>query len=224
MRKKSFLSLILVFATALMLAGCSGIGGSIPDEKEVKKAVSKVCPTEKLEWGDTESEQGPPEKVTYHIKSAERELSFDVVSTLDNITMFKPEDTPIYTAEIKIGYVDAVQEIYKKEYFEAEALITYGGNTVYYYDDSDFPAIAYQIVSLSDIYAPEREYNSDEWLKEHPIGEIALVWNSDMENPENGNKVRTVVIEIDGCLTYDEVLERIQKEYDKKVKAGEILG
>ena len=213
---------ILMAVSTTALTGCSGVTGFVPGKYFVERVVEVQCPTEQIEWYDTETHLEFPGKVTYHIRSKERDLSFDAVSTLENLSMFRQGDTPIYIPTIDVGYTDAVKDIYNDTYLQAKQNITFGGNTVYFYDESYFPQIAQDIVMLSDIYAPEREYNTDEWMDEHPIGVIAVVWNSDMENPGKGEHVITERIYINGCLTYDEVLEEITEAYNEKLEEGDI--
>lgn len=223
MKRRIFLVLTLAVTVSMTLCGCSMVGrfGRIPSKRAVEKKVKEFCPTEELEWTGQDKESGFPRKVTYHISSKERDLSFDAVSTLNNWTMFHEEDTPFYTRQVEVGYVEAVHDYYWDDFCGVLGSLT-GHNSVFFNDESEFPAIAKYIVAASDVYAAEKQYNTEEWMKENPIGDVALVWAQYPEDPQSGKRQRTIKIDIDGCLTYDEVLERITDAYNEKVRDGSI--
>ena len=209
-----------------LFCGCSQITtifGKAPNEDKVMQEVQIQCPTEQIELISQEKSQTIPEEVVYHFGSLQRNLEFDAVSLVDDITMFQPGDTGIYSKEIEVGYVDAVMNLYRNdEYYAKLYEVCNGGTTVYFSNPSDFDQIAQNIVMLSDIYAPEKEYNTEEWMREHPLDTICAVWVSDINNTKDADKVRTAHIDINGCITYDDVKEILQSEYNTKLNSGEI--
>lgn len=217
--------LVILTLCVILLSGCrqySTILGNAPSEDKVIEAVKKACPTEQFEFDSKETTRTTPMEVTYHFHSTERDLKFDAVSSVSNLAFFREGDTPIYYKKIEVKYADAVVNSYRDDAFYA-TLNEVGGTSIFFHDPSEFDQMARDLVRVSDIYSPEKQYNTEEWMKEHPLHhEIAAVWVSDPANQKESEKVIMAHIEINGCITYEEVMDILQTEYDSKVSAGEI--
>lgn len=223
--KLGVIILMVAGLSAVMLSGCgdyTSVDADAPSEDRVWEEVKKECPTEQIELVSSEVTRTHPMEVTYHFRSTERELEFDAISCVDNMSFFKDGDTPIYRKEINVGYADAVVNLYHDDAFYA-MLNEVNGTSIFFHNPSEFEQMAHNLVMVSDIYAPEKQFNTEEWMKEHPLHHtIAAVWVSDPENTKESDKVIMAEIEINGCITYEEVMETLQKAYDQKVSAGEI--
>ena len=217
--------LMMICICAVLLSGCkqfTTIAGRAPSKNKVLLAVKKECPTEQIELVSQTRTRTLPMEVTYHFRSTERDLEFDAVSSVSNLSFFREGDTPIYCKEIEVGYADAVIDLYHDDTFYA-MLGEIGGTSIFFHDPSDFEQMARDLVMVSDIYAPEKEYNTEYWMKKHPIHHtIAAMWVSDPENLKQSEKVKIADIEINGCITYEEVLETLQEAYERNVSLGNI--
>ena len=107
--KLKIVILMTVIVWIVLLSGCkhfTTIAGTAPDEKKVLKAVNKECPTEQFELVSKTRTRTLPMEITYHFRSTERDLEFDAISTLHNLSFFKAGDTPIYYKEIEASFTD----------------------------------------------------------------------------------------------------------------------
>ncbi len=223
-RKKAIIVLITGICAA-MLGGCRQYttkSGHALDKNKVLQAVRLECPTEQIELISEDISNTLPEEVTYHFRSTKRDLEFDAVSSVRNLSFFKNGDTPIYYKNIEVGYADAVAMLYKDEYFYA-MLNEVGSTSIFFHHPSEFEQIAQNVVMVSDIYAPEKQFNTEEWMSEHPLHHsIAIMWVPASDNDIQNDKVKIANIEINGCITYDEVIEALKEAYDHNVANGKI--
>lgn len=202
----------LVVITTLALSGCTSIDGDLASEREVLHEVAKQVPTEKYELVSVDHDTKSRPKVdTYHFASKERDLQFDVVSTLES---FGIDGGVIgYTQHISVGYADAVHELYSDG---IDALLSeYPVNAYSKHEYSSYAAlggVADALVACDTLYRQELKYNKAKWLQENPATEVMLAYPYINESGDK-KELFTTSVRIDGTLEREALYEKITYDH-----------
>lgn len=163
------------------LCACKDIDDDPPSQEEVEVAVAEDVPSERYHLVSMEQTGTSPKEYTYTYQSDERDFSFEAVSTLSEV-MFDASVVG-YDDSIYVGYVDGVHELYTQRMREVVDGYEYrtvdkDGETfethVYITDDTDIAAASRVIAAMNAVYAEEEQYNSIEWMKEHPYDKVSV--------------------------------------------------
>jgi len=224
--------LIILSLLLTLLAACADANGELASKEKVLNKVNETT-NEKYELisidRDTES---VPKVDIYHFKSKERDMYFDVISTLRSVGI--DESSLGYEQWIMVGYADGVRSVYKERIDKVlekleDVGITKDQNGRYYYSSFDeLEEIVRIFVEVDNIYKEELQYNSADWLLENPYDNLQFSFvykpSADLgENNENeksiadlGENEKSIAIfgeNIDGSVEYNSEYERIASRH-----------
>lgn len=211
-------TLAALCCTLAFLCGCTDENGDIPDKAEVEQKVHKECPTERITLVSVDHEDSTPKKDTYHYASKERDLTFNAISTLQQVTIDATQ-TGWYSKSVYCSYNDAVRNYYLPQVNAIEeqtGLVRpeHYGLHVSRFDDLAIAAKAIQ--DIKQVYAQESAYNTQEWIESH-LKCSTTVWTyNDAEKPVNIASIS--VLESD----YESALHTLQMQYARLVSEGKI--
>lgn len=208
---------LLCAILGLSITGCGRADGSVASKDEVinyvKKNVSEDCSLVK-EKVLSES----PRKVVYTFKSDARGFEFEVVAQrwphgwFDAVFYYEPIIVNHYSIGLHHYYDERMYEVFG-DLLEPKNMYLYISST------KDIEKLSTAIVKANEIYAEEKEYNTDAFLKENPYcrGYVRA-------NTEN-SFVNIATIPIDGT-TYTEaqIKDILFKGVSQHVKDGELSG
>lgn len=216
------LCMVLLFSLMVLpLMACTDIDGDLASEKDVLQKVKEEVPSEKYEYVKVEhfTDKSPKEDI-YYFKSKDRELEFQVLSTLHSFGI--DGATLGYDEYIYVKYAEAVHELYMdrvNQVFE-ELSVDKRGNYCYQSYD-DLKDIAEKLVKADQIYKEELQYNSAEWIADNPV---CTIWFAYQWIDENGQQdsFKTFSVSLDGTISYDEVYDWITYEHMKNLSENRI--
>ncbi|MBQ0042711.1 MAG: hypothetical protein KBS85_05255 [Lachnospiraceae bacterium] len=230
MRKEQFVDAIsymkavitIVFCAFLLvgLTACKDIDGDLADKRTVEKKVAEIVP-EAYEYVSVQHiTDSQPKKDVYTYRSLERDLIFEVVSTLAPIGI--DASTIGYEERINVNYADAVHNLYMDEAKKILSEIKTHNNDYYYESYEELEQIARIIVSIDDIYKQEEEYNTKEWMSKNPLMNIRFRYRF-INDAGNESYYSVFGENIDGSLNYEDEYEYITYRHVQAVADGQII-
>lgn len=168
-------------ALAVLLTGCVGADGEIPDRGQVLDYVDEIC-AEPYREVSSELVAETPDDMEYRFET-DRGLRFTAHSYLSPIYI-DASKTSFYSPEISCDYVSAVHDLYRDDvkarlarcplYREKD-----GWMAVLQFSDLDTAADA--VIDADQVYAAELAFNSPEFLAENPVASIHVAWYASEE-------------------------------------------
>lgn len=216
-KKWLFLFLVMFMFT---LTACTNIDGDLASKAKVSKQVAAEVVNEEYEFVSVEHyDDERPKRDVYTYRSKERDMTFEVLSTLREINI----DGSVlgYSRYIHVGYVEAVQNQYADQM--EEILGGFEKNKfgdLLYESFDDLVDVAKTYEKLSDVYKAELAYNTAEWMDEHPLCKLSF---SHERSDYEGFYLSVFGYGINGHLTYDYIYGYITYKHAEAVKSGEIV-
>ena len=217
-----FSCLLLLFLS--VLAGCTGKDGRIYGQKKVIEYVDSIC-QEPYELVEKKWVERHPDNMEYSFRTVNRDLSFQANSYLSPIWIDATQ-TSFYSRELSCSYVSAVREQYSEELQEvltASDLYLEEHGWMYLLSFSDIDRVIETILEADKVYQQELEYNSKEFLQEHPLFSVHLVWHrSEAEAEAHDSWVNITDIGITGQNQKEELYLRLANAYAQLSVNGKI--
>lgn len=200
-------SILLVFC--FLLVGC---GEKIPSKDEVLKYTSRLV-SENYglcnEWVDKTSAKN--DIYHYEFKSNERNLEFEVTSTLTNqffdegpFQKYEPRIESNYAENIRNYYKgDVIKKISQSDYFVETDNSSYFGGFLEVKNLSDLTYIYKTIYKVNEVLSEELKFNDERFLKNNFLSPLELKYEKD------GEYVTIARIVPNGLLTQEEIQSSI---------------
>lgn len=189
------------------LTACKTKYGSIPDEQEVLEKVNATIENENFELVGKEEVDSSPKKCIYTFRSTDRDLEFQATSTLE-LRKFLSDSTLDYKGVVEVNYVEAVKALYAQEMIDElkkTGLYEDDREGFLIHNDEELFIVWEALYEADQIYAKEKEYNSENWMKKNPALKVELDFIIDGE-AYSGTKI---------CLTGIMSKEEIKEEIDE---------
>lgn len=166
MKKKTILAGIATIAASLLLSGCGGPTGKVPGDSEVKKYVKENI-SEECELVSKELVKESPKEIAYNYKSKKRDLEFRVYAFRQNVGMY---ELKIYEPAIRTNYEYCIKQYYANDIKAVLDKYKNGDSSSYLLLSSidQLDDMVDALIKVNDIYAQERNYNSQTYLDQHP--------------------------------------------------------
>lgn len=211
--KKTVITVLMVLSM-FCLCSCQGKDGDLYTKKEViNKVKDKIA--ERHEFDHVESFMDEvPKREIYYFKSKERDLTFTVLSTLNEVWIDSP--TGLYQKYIRIDYDDAIRELYKDE---IESILSpYKGEKGLVYKSFDeLKGISDALCKADDVYVRELQYNSEKWLEINPYATVSMNFMD-----EEGNLTHICSFRIDGGYDEERTYSHLANSHITAIKDGRI--
>lgn len=173
----------VIFCLCLsLLVSCATKDSEVYGKEKVLEYVDGLCP-EPYELLDKELIAEKPDNMEYRFKAKNRDLYFKANSYLTPVQI-DASTTIFYNRVISSDYVSVVQDLYLEEVqhtlTENELYLEdYGWMYVQSFQDLD--RVVDTVCSADKLYFEETRYNPPEFLQEHPLKTIHLVWHRSRE-------------------------------------------
>ncbi len=227
--KKIFKNILILFIFAICctaLTACTGKDGKVYGKDKVLAYVKEQCPNEKYELVSVEQVASQPDNYEYTFVSKERDLTFKANSYLAAITI-DASTTGFYEKHISCDYKYQVSSLYSNQVKEVlEKYEHYQPNHGWYYIDSfaDIATAAQAIVAADQVYKPELEYNTPEFLKTVGLKSVHFVHYPSRQRREDHSTWKNIGdVGTNASLTYDEVYKKLADKYAQMVVDGQII-
>lgn len=213
--KRVFL-LLLCMAFGLAIIACGKADGKVASKRDAIRYVRKNI-SEKCSFVKEEVVSESPRKVIYTFQSDARGFEFEVIAERwphglgDAVFYYEPTIIDYYSIQVHNYYDDRMSEVFG-DLLDPDMLYFYISST------EDIEKLSKAIVKASKIYAEEREYNTDEFLKEEPYCK-GKVW----AKTEDDDWYTYTDIPIDGTSYNEEdVKKQLFQAVAQDVKDGEL--
>ncbi len=214
-KSKIVIFTLLCAILGLSITGCGRANGSVASKREainyVKKNISEDCTFVK-----EEQVSESPRKVVYTFKSDARGFEFKVVAQrwphgwYEAVFYYEPIITEYYDIGLHHYYDERMYEVFGD-------LLDHKSMYLYISSTEDIEKLSKAIVEANAIYAEEKEYNTDTFLKENPYcrGNVRV---------KSGDSSWSVAaIPIDGSkYTEEAIKEKLLKAVSQYVKDGKL--
>lgn len=169
-----------------------------------------------------------PDNMEYRFKAQNRELYFNANSYLAPITIDATK-TNFYSKEISCDYVNAVRSLYSSEVNQVLAQDPHyleEQGWIYVLSFADLESVVDTVLAADQVYLPEAQYNSTEFLKQHPLRTIHLTWQrSEEEALAHETWVNLTDVAVNGLNTREALYDKLADCYaqcyvDKKIENG----
>lgn len=215
--KRMIKTILLGALIALSLTGCKTRFGSIPNEQEVMDKVFKSIEKEKFELVGKEKVDTRPRKCIYTFKSIDRNFEFQAISTLER-QRFLGGNSLCYKGFVDVNnYSDVVKALYKQEMIDElkkTGIYEEKREGFLIHNNEEYAIVWEALYEADQIYANEKEYNSEEWMKKNPAIMVELDFIIDGK-AYSGSKI---------CLTGIMSKEEIKQEIERiKAYAGKFM-
>lgn len=214
--------LLLCLVSMLCLANCT----TTDSKDNVVEELKKEC-LEDFELVCTETIKERPEHIRYTFETTERNLVF----TADSMIIQKGiEQEHIiechYTEAVCRWYNDRIRKELRLSPNFREDLPDSGENATRPFKGNfiissfaDIEEAAKILEKCNQIYAEELQYNSKEFMKDHPAGIIQLLWFSSAKDARNISKGTFISLgHVTGCKTYKKILFTLGRKYTQLCK------
>lgn len=221
-RNQKWMIFFLMFL--LCLPGCMGKDGEIYGQEEVLEYVDSIC-SEPYELVGKELIQEEPDNMEYTFRTTDRDLTFRANSYLSPIWIDATQ-TSFYRPELSCDYVSVVCDLYREEVREVLRadegyLEEYGW--IYLLSFQDIGRVVETVLAADQVYRQELAYNSLEFLAEHSLTSIHLVWQrSPEEAEEHSTWVNLADVGITGQHDRQELYDRLANAYAQLCVDGKI--
>ena len=225
--KKNIMAAVCVMLAACVLTGCSGAKGKVAPQSEVDAKVALTVPSEAYTFFYAEEYDNElPKKVEYFYISNERELVFKGTSTLKKMYFQQSGELPFYEQSVDVDYLLQVQNLYN-----AKALAILSESplicvretrswsdvketaTVFNYDlqiekYADIDECAKVIGQLQSLYSAEQQFNTQQWVSNHPLMKVRMLMDDD-----EGNTKLIGIVPINGLGTAEDAYRSLCIDY-----------
>lgn len=216
--KKMLISSLLILAL-LTLVGCGSADGPLYKKSHVLKKVSQNIPSEKYKFDRIEPV--PDASVSteiYYFKSKDRDLEFRAINTRQSVFF----ESGLYGKCLHIKYAEDVHKLYEPD---IDRILTNAGydlehNRFLIDSFNDLTYVSDALSRVDDVYKPEINYNSAEWMEKHPATNCKV---SRKYISENGKETGLQIggINIDGTWDQKKIYDYLCYRYAMCIKRGE---
>ncbi len=222
--KKQKIFLLCLLATVFVFDGCTTRDSEIYGQGKVLEYVDSVCPEPYHLTGKTLIEESP-DNMEYYFETDNRKLSFKANSYLSPVWIDATQ-TGFYSREISCDYVSVVHDLYRED---VKAVLETAPNYmedhgwIYLLSFSDIGQTVDTILAADQIYGQELAYNPPEFLSDHPVTSVHLVWQrSEEEAREHETWVNMTDVGITGQHDREELYDRLANIYAQLCVDGKI--
>ncbi len=227
MKKLSLVCLCLSLSALLGGCSCTTVDDDAPGMLSVLAYVDDICGEDyKMTAIDEIGER--PQEVLYTFKTEERGLVFTAVSTLQPIT-FDATVTSWYTKDISCDYPEAVHELYRERAAQAlaegigfDAGEKFGWNGFMATSFADLEKQAEAFCKADRIYGEELEYNSPEFLQDHPLMYVNFYWADDTHLTQDSDRMTLGSYAVDGSWSEEALYAKLSGAYAQAYVDGKI--
>lgn len=216
--------LLLFLFSILLLAGCTKQTRAEAETEvkayskdEVIESIKKICPEDfnlicmKETTGDSDKYD---ESFEYTFETTERKLTFTAKSWRSG-----------EQREIRCNYIDTIRNLYWhqiiKKLKQSPNYIDSDLYLGYFFVDSyaDLKEVSNTLAQCNQIYAEEKKYNSENFLKNNPVAKRSILWFPSEEDAMNDNNDAAIYLyyPINGCDTNEEILSTLSISYTQFV-------
>lgn len=221
---KRMLGLLLAVLLCVSLCSCLGADAEIYGRREVLEYVDEICKEAYDEIGRELIEE-TPDNMEYRFRTRDRGLEFTANSYLSPIWIDATK-TSFYTREISCNYVSVVHDLYADEVREILRAHdayedSYGWMQLLSFSDLD--SVVDVLLQADAVYSRELAYNAPEFLSEHPVARVHVVWypsQEDMDAHDNWTNITDVMLT--GQNSREELYNSLANQYAQLCVDGKI--